>query len=153
MLKSTLSALSMLVAAVLAQPALAQMLYKSIMPDGRVIYSDKPAPGAVKVETTKPDTSSKGIVTSTPKEATAVKQMEAERSQREAGADRLRAAEQGLRDAEARRAAGQEPLAGERIGTAGGASRLTDEYLRRQKSLDDAVEQARTELENARAAR
>jgi hypothetical protein len=137
--------------ALLAQPALAQMLYKSTMPDGRVVYGDQPAPGAVKVEATKPDISNKGIVTSTPKEAAAVKQLETERSQRQAAEERVRAADLALRDAEARRAAGQEPLPGERIGTAGGASRLTDDYLKRQKSLDDAVEQARQELEKARA--
>ena len=153
MLKSTLSALLMLVAAMLVQPALAQVLYKSTMPDGRVVYGDKPAPGAVKVEATKPDTSNKGIVTSTPKEAAAVKQFEAERSSSEAGTDRVRAAETALREAEAKRVAGQEPLPGERLGTAGGASRLTDEYWQRQKGLDEAVEKARREVEGARSGR
>src|SRR5262249_26558870 len=54
---------------------------------------------------------------------------------------------------EAKRVAGQEPLPGERLGTAGGASRLTDEYWQRQKGLDEAVEKARRELEGARGGR
>jgi hypothetical protein len=64
---------------------------------------------------------------------------------------RVPAAEKALAAAEAARAAGKEPQPGERIGTAGGASRLTDAYWQRQKSLDDAVEKARRDLDNARA--
>jgi hypothetical protein len=38
------------------------------MPDGKVIYSDAPEKGAVKVEKSKPDTSKKGITAATPNE-------------------------------------------------------------------------------------
>jgi hypothetical protein len=142
-----------LAAALLLQPAVAQTLYKSTMPDGSVVYGDKPAPGAAKVDETRPDVSKGGIGGTTPREAEALKQMGEARAKREDAADKMRAAEQALRDAEAARAAGKEPLASERIGTAGGASRITDAYDARQKKLDDAVEKARRELDQLRPGR
>jgi hypothetical protein len=141
----------LIVVALLLQPAVAQTLYKSTMPDGSVVYGDKPAPDAEKVEETRPDIKKGGIGGTTPREQEALKDMEKARMQREAGLDKVRAAEQALRDAEAARAAGKEPLASERIGTAGGSSRITDDYYTRQKKLDDAVEKARRELEAVRA--
>jgi len=140
-----------LAAALLLQPAVAQTLYKSTMPDGRVVYGDKPAPGAAKVEETRPDVSKGVIGGTTTREQEALKELEKARLQREGEQDKVRAAEQALRDAEAARAAGKEPLASERIGTAGGASRITDDYYARQKMLDDAVEKARRELDQARS--
>lgn len=141
---------SLLVLAQWPVPAAAQTLYKSIMPDGRVIYGDKPAPGAAKVEETKPDISKGGIGGSTQREAEALKELEKARLKREGGEGSVRAAEQALRNAEAARAAGKEPLPGERTGTAGGASRLTEEYYDRQRKLNDAVDKARRELEQVR---
>ena len=140
-----------MILALLAQPAVAQVLYKSTMPDGRIVYGDKPAPDAVKVEETRPDISKRGIGGSTPREQEALKALEQSRAQREAGQEKVQSAEQALRNAEAARAAGKEPLPGERIGTAGGASRLGDSYYDRQRKLDEAVENARRELEAARA--
>lgn len=142
-----------ILAALLLQPAVAQTLYKSIMPDGSVVYGDKPAPDAVKVEETRPDIKKGGIGGATPREQEALKEMEKARAQREAEQDKVRAAEQALRDAEAARAAGKEPLASERIGTAGGASRITDAYYERQKRLDEAVEKARRDLDAVRSGR
>ncbi|MGH9651646.1 MAG: DUF4124 domain-containing protein [Terriglobales bacterium] len=140
-----------LAAALLLQPAVAQTLYKSTMPDGSVVYGDKPAPGAAKVEETRPDVSKGGIGGTTTREQEALKDLEKARLQREGEQDKVRAAEQALRNAEAARDAGKEPLASERIGTAGGASRITDDYYARQKKLDDAVEEARRELDLARS--
>ena len=57
-----------LAAALLLQPVLAQTLYKSTMPDGSVVYGDKPAPGAAKVEETRPDIKKGGIGGTTPRE-------------------------------------------------------------------------------------
>jgi hypothetical protein len=136
-------------------------LYKSTMPDGKVIYGDGPMPGAVKVEKTKPDTSKKGITAATPKEKEALRRMEAERAssgsaagpqgrtQAYSGAD----LEAKLREMEADREKAKEPLAGERIGTAGGGSRFTDAYWERQKRLDQGMESLRKEIEKARSAR
>jgi len=141
------------IAAVLLQPAVAQVLYKSTMPDGRIVYGDKPAPDAVTVEETRPDTSKRGMGGTTPREKEVLREMEKSRAQREAGQDKVQAAEQALRSAETARAAGKEPLENERIGTAGGASRLNETYYDRQRKLEDAVEKARRDLEAARAGR
>jgi hypothetical protein len=150
-MKSLLRLTCVLVAALLLQPAAAQILYKSTMPDGRIVYGDKPADDAVKVEETRPDIKKGGIGGTTPREQEALKEMEKARAQREAGQDKVQAAEQALRNAEAARAAGKEPLEGERIGTAGGASRLNETYDVRQRKLEEAVEKARRDLEAARA--
>jgi hypothetical protein len=151
MARSAVITASFIAAALLLQPAVAQTLYKSTLPDGSVVYGDKPAPDAVKVEETRPDVSKGGIGGTTPREQEALKEFEKGRLQREGGQDKVTAAEQALRNAEAARAAGKEPLASERIGTAGGASRITDDYYARQKKLDDAVEKARRELDQARS--
>jgi hypothetical protein len=140
-----------LAAALLLQPAVAQTLYKSTMPDGSVVYGDKPAPDAVKVDETRPDVSKGGIGGTTAREQDALKDLEKARQQREGGQDKITAAEQALRNAEAARAAGKEPLASERIGTAGGGSRIADAYYERQKKLDADVDKARRELDQARS--
>ncbi|HSF21674.1 MAG TPA: DUF4124 domain-containing protein [Burkholderiales bacterium] len=152
-MKPLLKLICVLIAAVLLQPAAAQVLYKSTMPDGRIVYGDKPDPDAVKVEETQPDISKRGIGGTTPREKEVLREMEKSRAQREADQGRVQAAEQALRNAEAARAAGKEPLEGERIGTAGGASRLSEAYDERQRRLDEAVVKARSELEAARAGR
>ena len=153
MVKSVVVTSGIIAAALLLQPAMAQTLYKSTLPDGRIVYGDKPAPDAVKVEETRPDVSKGGIGGVTSREQDALKEMEKARLQREAGGDKVQAAEQALRNAEAARAAGKEPLPGERIGTAGGASRLSEAYNDRQRKLEEAVEKARRELEQARSGR
>lgn len=46
---------------------------------------------------------------------------------------------------------GREPLPGERVGLAGGGSRLRPEYFERQQKLKRDLETARVRLEDARA--
>jgi hypothetical protein len=130
----------------------AQTIYKSIMPDGRVIYGTQPAPGAKRVETMK-QTETTGVKPIAPQDEKALQQLGVEREQREAHQVEIQQAEKALRDAEAAQAAGKEPLPGERIGTAGGASRLTDEYWERQKTLEAAVTEARRRLTEVSGAR
>lgn len=142
---------TLLLCAVLAPAALAQTLYKSTMPDGKVIYGDKPVPGAVKSELQRPDTSKTGVAPPISREADTAKTLEKDRLKREASQGKMQAAEKALRDAEAAQAAGKEPTAGDRQGTVSGNQRLTDAYWERQKSLEQAVEQARKNLEQARA--
>jgi Domain of unknown function (DUF4124) len=142
---------SLLAIALVVTPVLAQTMYKSTMPDGQVIYGDKPAPGAAKVEPTKVAPATKGVIPPTPGETQVLRQLEGDRARRDAMDGRARAAEKTLADAEAALAAGKEPREGERIGTASGASRLTDAYWERQKALESAVEKARRNLEAARA--
>jgi hypothetical protein len=129
--------------------AAATPLYKSTMPDGKVVYSEKPVPGAKRVDTVEPPPPKTGTTTVTPAE-------KARAAQPVSGAavqQPVEAARNELKKAEAAWEAGKEPLPGERIGTAGGASRLTDAYHARQKTLEAAVEAARKRLAEVERAR
>jgi hypothetical protein len=147
---ATIAALAAGLAVVL--PAAAQTVYKSTMPDGRVIYGPQPQPGAKKVDTVNAAPASTGASAITPGEReAAAKSAKARTEAQAAGGNEVAAARDALKAAEAARAAGQEPLPGERIGTASGASRLTDEYFERQKKLAADVETAKRRLEDAQA--
>ena len=139
-------------ALVWAAPSWAQIIYKSTMPDGSVVYGAEPAPGAKRVETIKPKTETTGVRPVGPKDETGLQQREMQREQQATRQNEVQQAEQALRDAEAAQAAGKEPLPGERQGTAGGASRLTDEYWERQKVLAAAVAEARKRVDELRGA-
>lgn len=132
--------------------ATAQVNYKSTMPDGRIIYGDKPVPGAAKVDELKP-AATQGITPPSAKEQGVLSDLERARENREGKDNRVRAAQEAVTRAEAALAAGKEPLASERIGTAGGGQRLTEEYFERQKRLEAEVARARAELVNARSDR
>src|SRR6185503_7848557 len=96
--------LAAFIAALLAlTPVSAQVVYKSTLPDGRVVYGDKPDPAAVKVEESIPDTSRRGLGGSTPREAEALQQMEKARAARESADARVQAAYRALQEAEAAR--------------------------------------------------
>ena len=123
--------------ALFSSAVLAQFLYKSTMPDGKVIFGDVPVPGAVKVEKTKPDTSRKGVTTVTPKEAEALRK-QAEQGGSPAGPDQERVAqlEAALRKMEAAREKAKEPPEG---------------YQERMKMYDQGITTLRKELDKARA--
>jgi hypothetical protein len=150
MTKNIVMAVGLLGAALVLQAG-AQVLYKSTLPDGRVVYGDKPDPTAVKSEPIKPDTAKIGVVPPTARETATLNELERARIKREGGDSRIKTAEEALQKAEAAQEAGKEPLPGERLGTAGGASRLTDDYWTRQKKLEEAVESARRNAEKARS--
>jgi len=141
-----------LIAIVLALGAFdagAQTIFKSIMPDGKVVYGEKPVPGAQKVDKLEPPPATTGVTPVTPEEKARAanpgkKPAVAATAAREREAEEARVQWQ---KAEAARDAGKEPLAQERIGRAGGGSRLTEEYFARQKTLDDAVDAARKRVE------
>lgn len=134
----------------LAAPAGAQTLYKSIMPDGRVVYGEKPAPGAQRTDTVEPPPPQSGIRMVSPEESKGLNERLKKRYAKEAAAQReLEQAQTHLRQAEAARGAGKEPLPGERVGP-GGA--LTEAYAQRQKKLEQAVGFARKRLEKAEQA-
>jgi hypothetical protein len=63
--------------------------------------------------------------------------------------DDMLAAHTALQNAQSARELGVEPQPGERLGTAGGGSRLSEEYWERQKRLEDDVERARKRLDEA----
>ena len=148
----TFASVCFIALALLLPPAAAQTLYKSIMPDGRVVYGDRPEPNAVKVETSKPDTSKTGVQVNPPGAEREVQKMEAARARGEAKDNQMREAEEAVRKAEAAIANGKEPLPGERIGTAGGKSRLNDAYWERQKKLREDLVKARDNLNRLRSA-
>jgi len=131
---------------------LAQTVYKSTMRDGKVVYGESPAPGAVKVETMKPPPRNAGVRPLTSDEAARLQTQTQEAQEKKAaavgtGSQDYGEAQKALRDAESALEAGREPLPGERIGTAGGKSRLNEDYFARQRQLEQAVEEARARLE------
>jgi len=151
----------------------ATKVYRLVMPDGRVIYSDKPIKGAKVDETIKVDPPAK-VGKPPPSAPVSVSGRTAEPPLRsgptpvdrvatipapgrpktldDANADVIRA-EMLLDDARKRMQAGAEPLPGERIGTAGGGSRLSDDYHARQKRLAEEVAVAENVLRNSVAER
>jgi len=134
--------------------AAAQDLYKSTMPNGKVVYGEKPEPGAKQVEKLLPPPPQTGTSVLTPAEKKGIDQRVQQRAADETAWKRdLEAAYAQLKKAEAARESGKEPLPGERLGTATGASRLTDEYWTRQKSLEAALEAARKRVEEVEGAR
>jgi hypothetical protein len=105
------------------------------------------------VETVTPPPPKTGTTILTPAEKKGVDQRIQKRAAiAEAQRRELEAAYAQLKKAEAAREAGKEPLPGERLGTATGTSRLTDDYWTRQKSLEAAVEAARKRVEQAEQA-
>jgi hypothetical protein len=136
-----------------AAGASAQSMYKSTMPDGKVVYGEKPEPGATKVVTIEPPPPKSGITIVTPEDRARVDQSIRQRTAIENEQRRqLEEARRQLEQAEAARKAGEEPLPGERLGTLTGGSRLTEDYWERQKKLEQAVEAARARLEKAQQA-
>jgi len=115
-----------------------------------VVYGDQPDPNAVKVAESKADTSKTGVQWNPPGAARQLEEMKAARERGDAKQDQLRQAEEAVRQAEAALANGKEPLPGERIGIAGGGSRLNDVYWERQKKLREDLVKARDNLNRVR---
>lgn len=146
----------------------ANTAYRQVLPDGRIVYSDKPVKGAKIDETISIDPPIKGNAWST---APGKPPKVAPRSERtpvnrvasipapgkgktldEANSDVIHA-EMRVEDAKKRKEAGVEPLPGERTGTASGASRLNDAYKARQRALAQAVVEAQAALKKSVAER
>ena len=143
---------------VTAWVAEAQVPKKYITPDGKTIYSDVPVPGAREVGEIAPlpklDPEGGGEAEQAAR-TDAERAREAEKRLQEGSSqqDRIQAAEAQLENARNALANGKEPSPGERIGVAGGGSRLTEAYYERQKTNERAVEQAQKQLDAARAGR
>jgi len=150
--------LAMLLAAVvLAVPAAAQTVYRYVTPDGRVIFTDTPVPGARLDGTIAPPAPASAAPKPAPVESRTPSPVE---PQAESRTQRLRdstaevnAATQALERARAQLAAGKEPLPGERTGTAGGGSRLNESYWARQAENEQAIAKAQSRLDAAIATR
>lgn len=125
-------------------------IYKSVMPDGRVIYGEQPQAGARTVEKSVVNVNDTGVQPVSREVIEGASQRASKRSQALAEVSReVQAAEVDLRAAESEREAGREPLPGERLGIVGPGTRLTEEYFQRQQMLEERVEQARKRLEKA----
>ncbi len=134
--------------ALAATAAQGQAMFRSVMPDGSVVYGDKPAPGAKEA---KPVTlPAPNIVAPAQKIAPATTPRQPATDPAD---DPVKSAERDLQKAKAALETGREPQPGERIGTAGGASRLTDAYLQRVKTLENSVAAAQKKLDDALARR
>ncbi len=145
----------------------ATKVYRQVMPGGRVIYSDKPVKGAKLQETITVEPAPPGTPTAdvsgrpvspplatdpAPPARVATIPASGGKTLDEANAEVLRA-EMLLEDARKRQEAGTEPLPGERLGTASGGSRLSDDYLARQKRLAEEVAVAENVLRKSVAER
>jgi hypothetical protein len=144
--------------AALALPAEAQSIFKYVRPDGSVVYSDKPVPGARLEEemqrAPQPD----------PAAAAAARARQEQRAKalNEAAAQRAKSIDQAendlrewtrrLDEARLRLDAGREPLPGERTGVVfQGKSRLNEGYWARQDENEAAVAEAEARVAQARS--
>ena len=138
---------------ILVPDAMAESIYKSVMPDGRVMYGQQPQPGARTVKKSTVDTSNTGVKPLSKTEIESIERRAQERSRvLDETLKSVQTAEADLRVAEIDREAGIEPLPGERLGIAGEGrgTRLSEAYWRRQQILEEHVEAARQLLKNAR---
>jgi hypothetical protein len=130
----------------------ADPVFKSTMPDGKILYGNAPVKGAKKVEKMTPNTQDSGVRITTPHQKQDVDQRQSQRQEegtrRESELDQLKSA---LKQAEEARESGREPHEGDFIGNARGGMRLNEEYLERQKTLETNVQEARKRLDEAQS--
>ncbi len=127
----------------------AQTLYRSTMPDGRVVLGDRPMPGARTVEEIQAPGGNVAPAPAPPAAKARPAGTKPPAMTLEAADAELREARQALEKAREAQSKGKEPLEGERLGLAKGGSRLSDAYWARQKALADAVTQAERRVEAA----
>ncbi len=144
----------MLIISACCTGALAQPIYRSVMPDGRIIFGDKPAPGARESKevilrpsnTAAPGPTSGGG--STPRQQTL-----------DNATGNLNAAQQNLDRARAALEAGRTPTPDEQTGSTKsgkggtGGMRTTDGYDARIKGLEQDVINAQKQLDDAQIQR
>jgi len=127
----------------------AQGMYRSVMPDGKIIYGDKPAPGAK--ESKKLNLAPMNVATPPQAPDTVQTTNPADSAPIDKNADVV-AARQRLDAAQKALSEGREQREGDRLGVAkggAGTSRLSEGYLERVKALEDAVTAAQQQLEAA----
>jgi multidrug efflux pump subunit AcrA (membrane-fusion protein) len=128
--------------------AQAQTIFRSVMPDGRIVFGDKPAPGA---KESKPMTVSPTNV-STPG-PTSSSGPSARQQALDNATNEMLAAQQNLDRARAALESGREPLPEERVGMKGGGMRTTEAYDQRIKALEQDVQAAQKQLSDAQTKR
>ena len=133
--------------ALVALSAHAQGVFRSVMPDGKIVYGDKPAPGAKESK----QVNLAPLNISAPTQGSSAPPEQPQPTG--AGVPDVASARQNLEAAQKALEAGREPQEGERTGiaTKGGGARtqLTDAYFQRVKSLEDAVAAAQAQLDSA----
>lgn len=137
----------------------ADQIYKWLMPDGTVLYSDLPVTKGKLEETLRvPPPDSKEIEEA---QLAKLKRQAAQANRiaesRVTALDKayaeIGAASQALEASKIELHVGLQPRAGEHLGTVSGHARLTDEYWRRVRELKRAVDEAQERLNEAYAAR
>ncbi len=145
------------VLALAAAHANAQTVYKSIMPDGSIVYGNGPVKGAAKVESIAVEPPP--IVTDAPATVSpeAARRVREDRRSEDAAwskaGDDLRSAEDALSAAKLAQQNGVAPLPGEMVGNVNGFVRPSDAYFARQRELADKVKEAQARVDAAIAAR
>lgn len=132
-------------------PAGAETVYKYRMPDGRVIYSDKPVPGGRLEREVQPQPPIGPAIAPAPsaQPGNVDKRIAARRDALERATRELEAANAALAEAQRHLEVGREPFPEEFKGIAGGGSRLSEEYEQRQAANARAVAEAKARVERA----
>jgi hypothetical protein len=133
--------------------AAAQNAYRYVTPEGRVIYSDMPVPGARLDGTIAAPApvspAPAGGPTLSPSQEALLKSADQRVRRLNELTTEIQSLERDLQAANARLEAGREPLEGERIGTYAGRSRLNDAYWARQDYNQLAVADLQARLNRA----
>jgi hypothetical protein len=130
--------------------AQAQTIYKYQRPDGEIVYSDSPVKGAKPIGQIDPEPAPAASQPAQGEVPPRAPDLAERRSAALDDADaRIKAAAQALKEAEERQQKGAEPLPGERLGNAGGNSRLAPRYFSRQQDNAADVDAARANLDEA----
>ena len=149
MIRHTLLLLALVTASAHAQ----KPVYRSVMPDGKIVYGDKPAPDAQ--ESKRVNLPAPNIVAPGPRSA-APQAPPGAGAGAGAGNAGIKTAQEALDAALAALEAGREPREGERLGIArkggGTNTQLTEAYDQRIKSLENAVTAAQARLDAAQRA-
>ena len=143
-------ALSLAIAAMLAAQNAQAQIYRSVMPDGRIVYGDKAVQGARdarEVELRPPNIAVPGPVS---RPQTAQPGMPSKSASLDSAQEAVVKATEELDRARAARESGVEAREGDSMGSAvSGRVRRTEAYEQRQKQLEDAVKQAERRLDEA----
>lgn len=143
MFRSPLGSAALLAACLAGGAVHAQPIYRSVMPDGKIVFGDKPAPGAKE---------SKQISVRPPNVATPGTPgsggLSPQQQNLENATNDVNTAQQNLDRARAALESGREPKPEERIGTKTGM-RTTEAYDQRIKTLELEVSNAQKQLDDA----
>ncbi|MDB5810150.1 MAG: hypothetical protein JWN94_2272 [Betaproteobacteria bacterium] len=124
--------------------AYAQPMFRSVMPDGKIVYGDKPAPGAKESK----QVNLAPLNIATPSQPTANNNEPAAGAAGDPNAAaEIAGARQTLEAAKATLEEGRVEREGDRTGTVGGKARLSESYVERVTALESAVADAQKQLD------